>query len=462
MRKYFRKIKTRRMFKKLLKFLRLNPRTKRLAIFVLLFATVGSLLLIASQAASPNKYIEPENGTVAFPGKVNPEPAASGGSAVQFGLRNRTRLGVDLNRLPPGITTDTAYSVLSFIGFGMARTSVFVGGYTDLNPNNFDNELANAKRVNVKVLVTVTYAYGTTGCSDGHCAPSDPTAWANYVGKLVNRWKTNYPGVVVAVEVWNEANNPQFWNPVNPVAYTDLLKKTYTAVKAADSSVKVIFSGPAPGGGNKPASQTTNVTNPATFVQQIYANGGKNFFDAGANHPYDTYHLTQNAPGTGPRNNFYIREIMDANGDQTKQLWATESGTVSCTHGTGSNPPFTEAQRSLRLTLDLQDFWHGVHEHDKNSSNYGGTINTNSPTGDLNAGPFFIFKLYKTPGDSGDGIIYNTNAWMKNPPAGEEPDGPIEPICTTAPDYYVPGSNPDAPGIVNSIVNFSEHLQRVP
>lgn len=458
------KSKIRKVYKKFLKLFKANDNTKRLVIFVLAFAIVGSLILIASHAASPNVKFEPEEGNVTNPARrIDNDPSASGGGYVRFGATNRSRLGVDRNILPDGVSLATAYNLMSYMGFGMVRAGVFVDNYSNLNPSNFDAELAEAKRVNMKVLVTITYAYGAIGCSNGHCAPKDLAAWGEYTGKLVNRWKTNHPGLVTAVEIWNEANNKPFWDPVDVVKYTELLKRSYTAIKAADPSVKVLFSGPAPGGGNKSADSTNDPANPATFVKQIYANGGKNYFDAGANHPYDTHSLTANAAGQGTRNNFWIRKVMDANGDQAKQLWGTEAGLVSCLDGPGDlSPPMTEAQRSLRLALDLQDFWHGIHDQTT-----GATIHTNDPVGDYNAGPYILFKLYKTRGDAGLGLIYNTNAYMNaqgNPPNSEAPIGgnPVDSQCKSSPDYYIPGSVADKPGMLNTISNFSNQLQRVP
>ncbi|MGZ6005419.1 MAG: hypothetical protein ACXWLH_04680 [Candidatus Saccharimonadales bacterium] len=407
--------------------------SKRLAIFVFAFAIVGSLYLIITHAASPNTKTEPETGSINAPAQSGTDGSASGGGYVQFGGIGKSRLGVDLNDLPPGISLAQAYDVMAFLGFGWVRTTVGVSDYSNLNPSNFDYELSQAKRTNIKVMVVITYAYND--CSGGKCAPNDPGAWAHYAGQLVAHWKAAYPGVVDAVEVWNEANNPFFWNPVDPVAYTDLLKRTYLEIKAADPKVIVVASGTAPGSGNKSADSTSNPNNPATFYKQIYAAGAKGYFDVAANHPYDTSSSTANQTSSGLRNTFWIRKVMVSNGEQAKQIWSTEAGLVSCLNGPNpADAPMTEAERGQRLKDDLNDFWHGIHD-----PNDGHTIGQ-SAIGDWNAGPYFIFKLYKsTSGDPGLGIIYNTNAVMQTTPSSV---ASREPLCKTSPDFFVPVAGP--------------------
>lgn len=434
-----------------------DKRRLSVTIFVLLAALVGAFLIVRSLASTPHISIEPENATKS--GTVScPDTNASGGSFLKFGailcsgsgslgITNKSRLGVDINDLPAGITLDKAYDTIASLGFGWVRTGPGISNYSDLNPNNFDYELSQAQRTKTKVMIVMSYAYGGIGCNSGHCVPNDPAAWAHYAGQLVAHWKTQYPGVVGAVEVWNEANNPTFWNPVSPAAYTNLLKRTYLEIKAVDSKMPVIASGTSPGSGNQDADNTTNPNNPATFYKQMYAAGAKGFFDAAANHPYDTKNLTANTTLSGLRNTFWIRKVMDANGEQAKQIWSTEAGLTSCLAGP-SGDSMTEEQRASRLAADLQDFWHGTHDQTD-----GHTINTTAPISDWNPGPYFVFKLYKsTTGNAGLGIIYNTHSVMQ---ASDNND----PQCKNSPDYYEPGSVSGKPGMTATLKFISASKQ---
>ena len=52
----------------------------------------------------------------------------------------------------------------------------------------------------------------------------------------------HYTGKVQAIEIWNEQDEGHFWiGGPNPAAYVNVLQRSYTAIKAADPSVKVVF-----------------------------------------------------------------------------------------------------------------------------------------------------------------------------------------------------------------------------
>jgi hypothetical protein len=152
--------------------------------------------------------------------------------------------------------------------------------------------------------------------------PKDPNAFAAYAANLASR----YPQIE-AWEVWNEPNTSFFWRPaVGVAAYTNLLEKTYLAVKAANPKAKVILGGLSPG---NTASVADSIA-AAAFLSAIYQGGGGAFFDAVAYHAY----------GTGPVDDWLrdallgIRYVMDWNGDIGKPVWITEMGCY--TEGPGS------------------------------------------------------------------------------------------------------------------------------
>jgi large repetitive protein len=75
-----------------------------------------------------------------------------------------------------------------------------------------------------------------------------------------------------------------------------------------------------------------NVTiDPATYLQEMYAAGAYGYFDAVAYHPYN--YNAEFSSGTYPTSPIEqvagMYQVMVANGDGSKQIWATEYGEPS-------------------------------------------------------------------------------------------------------------------------------------
>ncbi|MCA9886111.1 MAG: hypothetical protein H6670_04775 [Anaerolineaceae bacterium] len=69
--------------------------------------------------------------------------------------------------------------------------------------------------------------------------PADISAYVNFVTSIVQR----YPGQVHAIEVWNEQNLDREWTSTGGLSaanYVEMLRQTYTAVKAIDPNVIII------------------------------------------------------------------------------------------------------------------------------------------------------------------------------------------------------------------------------
>lgn len=139
-----------------------------------------------------------------------------------------------------------------------------------------------------------------------------------------------YGSKITSYEVWNEPNASFFWSPVDPVAYTDLLKATYTALKAVDPNITVV-------GGVVGAGLTWGDTtmNPVDFVQAMYDAGADGFFDAISFHPYNfaTPFSEQDELDWRELMPLYqvtkIRELMDLHidpGEEQLKIWISEYG----------------------------------------------------------------------------------------------------------------------------------------
>jgi len=212
------------------------------------------------------------------------------------------------------------------------------GGY---DWSGFDPAVAAASRHGLTIL---PFIYGTPSW-----VASKPTtlpvlngkarkAWQAFVAAAVERygpegtfWNEHAPNqaeinYVPAVprpqpirlwQVWNEANFFYFAYPVSPSRYAQLLRLTYTTIKAADPTAKVMLSGlfGNPDEGGKKAMDATK------FLAKLYAvRGIKNYFDAVALHPY-AFHVDDLEALTEE-----VREIMVENQDAATGLYLTEMG----------------------------------------------------------------------------------------------------------------------------------------
>jgi hypothetical protein len=160
-----------------------------------------------------------------------------------------------------------------------------------------------------------------TGCLGCPGVAPDPADFAAFAAEVAQR----YQGEISAYEVWNEPNSYKSWSPaVDPVAYTNVLKAAYTAIKTADPNATVVA-------GVLGAVVTAGgfTMDPVTFVQTMYANGAKGYLDALSYHPYN-YQKTfaeQNPSFLSPLQMLLeMRQTMLDNGDDLVKIWASEYG----------------------------------------------------------------------------------------------------------------------------------------
>jgi Cellulase (glycosyl hydrolase family 5) len=181
---------------------------------------------------------------------------------------------------------------------------------------------ATARDMTVLGMVDTTPLWaGVSGGLPLSAAPDDPQEFAQFMGALATR----YAGKIGAYEIWNEPNGYQFWSPSpDAAAYTELLKAAYPVIKAADPDAVVI----AAGLGSVITFGSLTV-DPVTYLQQMYDAGAAGYFDAVAFHPYlyTKMFSTPSVYPSAPNNQVEaMHEIMVANGDGAKAIWATEYG----------------------------------------------------------------------------------------------------------------------------------------
>jgi polysaccharide biosynthesis protein PslG len=134
--------------------------------------------------------------------------------------------------------------------------------------------------------------------------PSNPGDYAAFTAYLAGR----YGNKLAAIEIWNEpdqANQLYFAGPQKPERYAAILRSAYPAIKAANGSVSVIAG--------------SLVGSNGAFLQALYANGIKGYFDGLAVHFYNLVLASVRS----------IHEVQLAHGD-SKPLWLDEFGWSSC------------------------------------------------------------------------------------------------------------------------------------
>jgi len=113
-----------------------------------------------------------------------------------------------------------------------------------------------------------------------HGPPANPQDYAEFVVAILQR----YPGMVHAIEVWNEQNLDREWTSARGLSaanYVELLRTTYQAVKAVDPGVIVISGALSPTG----LSDGIRAWDDFTYMDQLISAGMLDYVDCvGAHH----------------------------------------------------------------------------------------------------------------------------------------------------------------------------------
>ncbi|PDV98428.1 cellulase family glycosylhydrolase [Candidatus Chloroploca asiatica] len=234
------------------------------------------------------------------------------GSAV-FGLNSHLA-----TRYPDATTMDIPAALVSELGVTWVRED-FHWHRVQPQPDVWDWTFTDAamrallsRNINVLGVLGPSVGWATPYPGDpnndvSYYAP-DPDAFAAYAQRVVTRYRR----YVNHWEIWNEPDHPIFWRPApDAAAYTRLLIKTATAIRAADPSATILI------GGINPYD--------TTFLRNVAAQGGWNSFDVLAIHPYvDPY---------GPEDGNLAAALTDVRAVATqhgqKPIWVTEVGWAS-------------------------------------------------------------------------------------------------------------------------------------
>mgnify|MGYP000075101378 CR=1 FL=1 len=158
--------------------------------------------------------------------------------------------------------------------------------------------------------------------SDDLGPPDDIQDFVNFAVAVAEHYK----GRIHHYQIWNEPNIFPEWGPrdVSPEGYTDMLCRTYTALKAVDPNIVVITAALAP-----TVSLTGRDLNDFIYLQRMYDAGTGACFDIMAVQGYGLFsgptdrRMRQTTTNIG--RHIYIRDIMVNNGDAHKPIWISEA-----------------------------------------------------------------------------------------------------------------------------------------
>ena len=209
--------------------------------------------------------------------------------------------------------------------------------WSDIEPTDgqwqftaYDGLVKRATDANIPLLGILAYAMKRVAVAAADmpgdpwalsfCPPDDIEQFATFAGTVAAR----YPQVRYW-EIWNEPNTDYFWRPSpDPARYVELLGRSYATIKAANPQAVVLVGGLATGSGGGQVS-------PASFLESIYLDGGKNYFDAVGFHPYNLDASPDSFLADYANS---VHSVMTRFEDGNKPIWVTEIGWIA---GTGAN-----------------------------------------------------------------------------------------------------------------------------
>ena len=185
---------------------------------------------------------------------------------------------------------------------------------------SFDDEIAGelaAHGLSWLPILDYSVSWAQSVAGEDHSPPRSDADYAAYAQAFAARygtggsfWKTHpsLPALpVTAIEIWNEPDNPEFWQPTpNASAYADLYTAARNAIDAVDPAARVIVGG---------------LTNPTSFLPAMLSARPqlRGHLDGVAIHPYGTPPIMRDRVVAA-------RRTLDALGLGSTPLYVTEFG----------------------------------------------------------------------------------------------------------------------------------------
>jgi hypothetical protein len=169
-------------------------------------------------------------------------------------------------------------------------------------------------------------------------------------GDFVAVFAEHFKGRVNHLVIWNEPNVSFEWGqrPVDPAAYTELLKTAYLRAHEKNPDVKILAGALAP---NLAPPNSTDAMNDLEYLDRMYQAGARDYFDILAVHSYG-WKAPADEPPSPDHVNFrrteLLREIMVKYGDAAKSVMLTEGGWNDHPRWTKAVTPAERIQNTLK------------------------------------------------------------------------------------------------------------------
>jgi hypothetical protein len=170
---------------------------------------------------------------------------------------------------------------------------------------------------NIRVLAILTYNAPWTGREWND--PPEPAQFVPYAQATVRHFKDR----IKYWEICNEPDEKLYWTKQDGMqAYTRLLKSVYPAIKKEDPTSLVLMGAPS--------------SYLSASLNQIYRNGGKEYFDIVNVHPFPD---PKRAGAMEELEGIHkaVRKVMEKYQDGEKDIWWTEIGTPGLKHPDNTN-----------------------------------------------------------------------------------------------------------------------------
>ncbi len=188
------------------------------------------------------------------------------------------------------------------------------------------------------------------GTTNRYTPPADFQDFVDYAVAVATR----YRGRIQHYQVWNEPNLYPEWGEqmVNAEAYTDLLCRTYRALKAIDPQIVVITGAIGP-----TIDLSGRNAYDVLYLQRMYQAGAGACFDVLAVQGYGLWSGPTDRRLRPTTINFqrhlYLRDVMVANGDAHKPIWISEAGW----NPVPNDPAIADLERYGRVTMEQAAAW---------------------------------------------------------------------------------------------------------
>jgi hypothetical protein len=222
-------------------------------------------------------------------------------------------------------------------GIGWARQE-FIWAEIEPEPgkynwSKYDEIVELLQRNNIRIIARLDRPPQWARVNASGTGSSGPPDDFESYGKFVNEFVKRYQNKIGYLQIWNEPNLGREWNdaPIDPAAYTRLLKIAYENAKAVAPNV-YILSAPLAitlGESISPDSSQFRNMNDLQFLEEMYAAGAKDYFDILSANAFGLGSAPEDPPNPGTLNFQRVlleRDVMEKFGDGAKPIWILEYG----------------------------------------------------------------------------------------------------------------------------------------